>query len=325
MVKGQDAAAWQGHLAAVKLLDLLAQVEAVPKRHVHVVVLFDDAGPARIDQGGHFRHLGRGFRLVHPDLAHVVGQVVAHGPGGQVQLLVDQARGLGRGAALAHFLPQALEERQVPFEGGLGLAQGGGAHDDAQALVELEPGNRFLEALAFGLVLDLARHAPLFPARGQDEIAAGQGQIRGEEGAFVAGRFLDHLDEQFLIFFERFLDGGKFGPAVSGVDDLVVFGMDFVDLQKAVALGAVVDERRLQGRIDIVDAALVDIAPGLGLMDHFHIIFEKLPILGHGHFDLFAGEDANKHLLLALGASAHQEISLSRGRGPSGRNALLRR
>jgi len=50
-----------------------------------------------------------------------------------------------------------------------------------------------------------------------------------------------------------------------------------------------------------------------------------LPILGHGHFDLFAGEDANKHLLLALGASAHQEISLSRGRGPSGRNALLRR
>jgi len=316
VIEGQDTAAWQGHFAAVELLDLLAQVEPVPQRHVHVGVLFDDARPTRIDERGHLGHLGGGFGFVHPDLADLVGEVVPHGPGGQVELLIDEARRFGGGAALAHLLPQALQKGQVAFERGLGLAQRGGAHDDAQALLELEPGDGLFKPLALVLVLDLARDAPLLPARGEHEIAARQGQVGGEKGPLVAGRPLDHLDEEFLILFERLLDGRKFGATLAGVDDLVVFGVHLVDLQKAVALGAVVDEGGLQGGIDVVDAALVDIAPGLGLMHHFHVIFEQLSVFRDGYLDLFAGQHADEHLLLTLGPSAHAKKSPCLGAAP---------
>ncbi len=37
---------------------------------------------------------------------------------------------------------------------------------------------------------------------------------------------------------------------------------------------------------------LVDVAARLGLVDHLHVVFDQHAVLGHGHFDLFAGQHA---------------------------------
>src|SRR5689334_17526154 len=66
-------------------------------------------------------------------------------------------------------LPEAEEGGQVAGQGRLRLVERVGAHDDAAARGELEPGGQGLELLPRLLVLDLARDAAHLVERGQDE------------------------------------------------------------------------------------------------------------------------------------------------------------
>jgi hypothetical protein len=72
--------------------------------------------------------------------------------------------------------------------------------------------------------------------------------------------------------------------------------MDLIDLQKTVALSAVIDESGLQGRVNIVNLGFVNIAFGLGLLQHLHIVFLHCAVLGQDDLNLFLRQDTDKHL-----------------------------
>ena len=55
--------------------------------------------------------------------------------------------------------------------------------------------------------------------------------------------------------------------------DLIIVGMDFRERQKAVTIAAVVDERRLQGRLNACDFGEVDITAELFAVGAFEVEF----------------------------------------------------
>ncbi len=193
---------------------------------------------------------------------------------------------------------------QVALEGGLAGARADGAHDDAKAGAGVQPFQHFAQAAALLVVLDLARDADLLAPRGEHQETARHGQVGGQERALAAGGFLDHLHQHFLpglqhLLHERVLLA--LGRVVRGV---VVFGVHLVDLEEAVFFGPVVDEGGLKVGVDVVDDAAVDVALGLGLVDHLHVVFLDQVILGaflgKGDFHLLAGQHADEHPQLAL-------------------------
>ena len=111
------------------MLDLVQDAEAFPQRLVLVLVKMHEVGLAGEEERGHFADGGGGIGVVHPDLAHIVGKVVAHAAAGEAGLLIDEGRhGLG-GGALADVLPHALEEGKVFLERRLARARAHRAHD----------------------------------------------------------------------------------------------------------------------------------------------------------------------------------------------------
>ena len=309
LVKDQAAARRQGDLAGIDLVQLAAQAEALPQGHAHVgmqahqlLLAGEEQGDGLADAVGH-------FLVVHPDLADIVGQVVAHGPLGQARLLIDEGRGRDFGGLLADVLPDALEVLEVVLERGLGGAGAHGAHDDAQALAGVDAVHHLAQAGALFIAVHLAGNADLLLTGGQHQEAARQRQPGGEEGALVAGGFLDHLHQHFLAGLEHFLDGREFFALAGLVMGQPVFGVDLVDLEEAVLARAVAHEGSLQVGVDIVDDTLVDIALEFALVEHVQVVFLQTAFLGDGHFHLLAGQHADEHAPLARG-----HLGLDRGR-----------
>ena len=301
LVKDQAAARRQGDLAGIDLVQLAAQAEALPQGHAHVgmqahqlLLAGEEQGDGLADAVGH-------FFVIHPDLADIVGQVVAHGPLGQARLLIDEGRGRDFGGLFADVLPDALEVLEIVLERGLGGAGAHGAHDDAQALAGVDAVHHLAQAGALFIAVHLAGNADLLLTGGQHQEAARQRQPGGEEGALVAGGFLDHLHQHFLAGLEHFLDGREFFALAGLVMGQPVFGMDLVDLEEAILARAVAHEGSLQIGVDIVDHTLVDIALEFTLVEHVQVVFLQTTFLGDGHFHLFAGQHADEHAPLARG------------------------
>ena len=96
VVDDDAAAGGQLHLVRVRRLDLALDLEAREQRHV-VRVQLQPALRVRRHEALHvFLRLLEGSRVVDQDLADVVAEVVAHGAGDGVALLIDQER-RGRG------------------------------------------------------------------------------------------------------------------------------------------------------------------------------------------------------------------------------------
>jgi len=91
----------------------------------------------------------------------------------------------------------------------------------------------------------------------QHQEAAGQAHEGGERRALVAALLLLDLDDDFLSFLDQLADAGATLGALGA--RLEEVARDFLERQEAVALGAVVDESRLETRLDPRDAALVDV------------------------------------------------------------------
>ena len=120
-------------------------------------------------------------------------------------------------------------------------------------LRHVERRNRFAQLVAF-FALDAARYAAAARiVRHQHEVAAGERDVSRERRALVAALVLVDLDDQFLAFAQLILDAGAriaiavlavaFGGTAAG---LQILTRDFLERQEAVALGAVVDEARLE-------------------------------------------------------------------------------
>ena len=238
-----------------------------------------------------------GLLVVHPDLGHVGGQVVAYGPCGQAQFLVYDGRGLFLLGVRPDVGPQPVQVLVVAFQGRLGLAHGSGSGDEAHTLGGLEGFEHLLEPDPLLLVFDLAGNPHLGAAHGVDEAASGQGEIGRQERAFLARGLLDHLDQDLLAGLEHLLHERVALALFGGRAADVVFRVDLVDLEEPVALGPVIDERGLEPVVDVVDVALVDVALGLGLVHHLDVVLVNLAFLGDDDLYLFSRQHGDEHLL----------------------------
>ena len=85
--------------------------------------------------------------------------------------------------------------------------------------------------------------------------------------------------------------------------DLVVIGVDLAEGQEAVAVAAIVDERRLQGRLDPGHLGKIDIPLELLVLGGFEIKFLDPVSLEHRHPGLFLVARVDQH------AHGHQTVS----------------
>jgi hypothetical protein len=173
--------------------------------------------------------------------------------------------------------PLGEEEVEVADEVTRLLALAGGADDDAHALGDGELVDEGLEALALLGVLDLAGDAAAVGERREDEVAAGEGEVRRGARALGADGALGDLDDDLgarRVEAGDVLDGGL-GLAGAGVlllvdaDDLdggVGGGREHVPVvEEGVLVVADVDEGGLEAGVEVLDAALVDAADHAGV------------------------------------------------------------
>ena len=122
--------------------------------------------------------------------------------------------------------------------------------------------------------------------RHQNEIAAGQRDIRRERRALVAALVLVDLDDEFHAFAQLVL--GPDAAAASFSVPVVaasfeILARDFLEREKAMAVGAVVDEAGLEAWFDAGDDRLVDVALSLLLAGGFDVEVDQLLAIDNGH------------------------------------------
>ena len=155
-------------------------------------------------------------------------------------------------------IPQLEQVAQIAVELFHVAADARGAGDHAHALRNLELTDGLAQLVAF-FTLDTARDAAAARIVGhQDQIAAREADIRRQRGAFGAALVLVYLDDDLLAFFQRILDPGA---AIGALFE--VGAADFFERHEAVALGAIIHERRFETRLETGDDAFVDIALAL--------------------------------------------------------------
>ena len=102
----------------------------------------------------------------------------------------------------------------------------------------------------------------MLDGRHEDDVAAGQGDVRGDPRPLGAHRLLEDLDDQLLALVEPVLDGGaaRLLELLGGEEVLGQLLEDVGGVEEGVALEAEVHERRLHPREDPGHAPLVDAA-----------------------------------------------------------------
>src|SRR6185437_8049353 len=314
MVDDDRATGGQGHLARVRGLDLVLALEAREERHVILVELH-----ARHVRRHHMTHELLRLLLdcfgVDQDLADIRMEVIADRANHQARLLVDE---VGAGLQFRGVLDRAPELHQVveiPLQLFGGSADSGGARNDAHAARHVERGNGFTKLVAL-FSFDPARHAAAARVvRHQHEIAAGERNVGRERGAFAAALVLVDLHDQLLPFAELILYArARFALAVVAVA-VAVGGAarrfeelpgDFLERQETVALGAVIDETRLERRLDARDDALVDVALALFLGGGFDVEVDQFLTVDDRHPQFLRLGGVEQHAFHGLGSPAQR-------------------
>ena len=254
--------------------NLVLNLKAGKQRYVVTIVL------DQIDLGRHHqRHevlcLFVNIGSVDENFADFIVKVIADGAHHEIAFEVNQERRgiqalrLAADIAVLVFLlfvlwlgraidgfPQLHQVIQVPLEF-FGFAPDGcGARDHAHAVGDFE----FVDDIAqLGAVLafNAARYTATARVVGhQHQITASQTNKSGERRTLVAALVFIHLNDDFLAFAQRLLDGG-FGYVDAGLE---IGTGNFLERQEAVALGAVIDKGGFETGLDAGDNALIDIA-----------------------------------------------------------------
>ena len=196
--------------------------------------------------------------IVHDGALELGREDVAHHAHRQIGLLEHHRRCLGLLDALLEYVVELLQVQQLAFEVLALGAVGGGPHD-RPAAAEVELRDLLAQTVAL-LVLQAPRHADALARRGEDEVAARDGQLHREPGPLRLQRVLDDLDHDLLAGLEQVGDASAPAAAAAALGRLDARQHDLVDVQEAVLLEADVDEGGLQARQDVVDLALVYVA-----------------------------------------------------------------
>ena len=257
-VDHQGSARGQPHLAIHRLGQLL--VDAVHReyiRAVRVLILGDlrkKLGGNGIDVTGD----GVPGAVAGDDqTGEILVEQVADHLDQDVGLLVERDRGAGllaldlfglRGDGVPVLLQPVHVGADVVFLHTLGR----GADDDA-GVGRDDLAQDLLEPLALG-VGKLAADAGRRRTRHVDQVAAGQGDLRGQPGALVSDRVLADLDDDVVAGLEGLLDLAL-GAAQSGRLPVHLAGVEH-----AVAAAADVDEGRLHRGQHVLHDAEIDVA-----------------------------------------------------------------
>src|SRR5262249_52442272 len=141
--------------------------------------------------------------------------------------------------------------------------------------------------------------------RHQHEIAAGERDVGRERRALVAAFVLVDLDDQLHAFAELVLHAAATAAVVfvvvtavvAAAASLHVLARDLLEREKAVALGAVIDETRFEARLDAGDHGFVDVALALLLACGFDVEVNQLLAVDDGHPKLFGLGGVEQHAL----------------------------
>src|SRR6185312_8455160 len=230
-----------------------------------------------------------GALVVDERTLEVIGEEVADHPEGELGLLVDERRRLGRLRLRLDLLPEPLQEDEVALDVLGGRALGGSA-DDHAALLHVELLQDVAQARAL-LVLEPARDAQALAVRDEDDEAARERDLGRQARALRLHRVLDGLDEHLLAAAEQVLDLAAARLALElGRDHLV-------DVEEAVLLEADLDERSLHARQDVVDDALVDVPCDRPALGSLAVGLGDLVVLEYGDA-LLADVDRDEQLAL---------------------------
>src|SRR5690606_4589280 len=292
LVDHQGAAGGQAHGALVGVLDLRLDLEAVEQRDVVGVVL----ELAQALRHHLFHELPR--VVVHllgvdQDLADVGAQVVTQGADDQARFLVDQERGRLAQRGLGDGAPGGQQVVQVPLQLLRVAAHAGGADDHAHVVRDVQGVHGALE-LGPVLALDPARDAAGGRGVGHyRQLAAGQGDGRGQRRDLVATLDLVDLDVARRALAQQFADAGL----VRVVAGLEVVAGDVLQRQEAVALGTVLHEGGLQRGLEAGDAALVDVGLLLFLRRLFDVDVVQGLAVDDGHAQFLCLRGVDQHSL----------------------------
>ena len=201
------AAGFKLNFRIVHRVELLFDLKALVKRNRAVAVLLHPFRVARHHQP-HKALCGLvGFKSFDLDFLDVLAVDVADGAFDDVAFLIDHRRRARFQGLFTYFVPGAYKVFEIALDLGLVAFEPGGANNDAHALWHIERIEGVAEFATFLGDRDLARNAPA--ARRiwhQHAIAAGQRDIGGKRGAFIAALFLDHLNQKDLPPLDDFLD-----------------------------------------------------------------------------------------------------------------------
>jgi hypothetical protein len=142
------------------------------------------------------------------------------------------------------------------------------------------------------LVGDLAADPAGLVAGHDHQVAPGDGDPGREGAALGAHRLLHDLDHYLLLLAQDLLDLGSLGVLGFAGHGLVT---NLTHGQEAGTVGSVVDERRLERRLDLRHHALVDVPPGLGPGVDLVVEVQELAALDDGHPGLFFLEGVDQH------------------------------
>ena len=275
------------------------------------------AARAARDAARDVAQLLEGLLVVDEHGVDVLGEPVAHDALDEVGFLPHAAGGAQVLDVALQFVPAFEQVAHVAHERRAFGSHAGGAHDEADLVGEEQLVEDLLEAPALLGVADLAAHAARLRAGHHHEVAAGDGEVRGDAGALGGDRSLRDLHDDLRAGLELLVDllGGEARglaapaalAALSALAALRVVGFAVVNLvqegvdvglhvpvvEEGVLLEADVDERGLQVVLQVLDAPLEDAAHQafvLRVLDH---VLLQTSVLQHrdARFELFDVHD----------------------------------
>ena len=228
---------------------------------------------------------------VDQDFANIGLEVVANGADHQTAFLVNQESTLLRVGGAINGFPQLHQVIHVPLQF-LGVAaNGSGAGNQAHALRHLQLVH-YVAQFGTLVTLDAARDTATTRVVGhQYQITAGQTDNGRQCCTLVAALVLVDLNDQFLAFAQGFLD-----RRTADIDAWLKIGArDFLEREKAVPVGTVIDKGRFEARLDACNDAFINVALFLFLGGRFNVEINQFLTINNGNTEFFSLCCIKKH------------------------------